>query len=319
MDIETQEEETVIDSASYADYVNSVIDDTQDEPTPTDTTPKSEEVVQGPKVIGLEEDESATATDSKWAFAENLTPETVVATTPEGKPITAAELRDSYFRTEDYTRKTQEFQEQKQMADQIYDWYKSNETFITGLNSPDPNVKVNTLLEIAKNLGIELPTAQNGNQSTGLLNLEEFEHDQELYNLASQINQERQARMQESEKYSSLEKKFDQFTNSLSEQVQSREVEAELDSIASNYKNSGLNDINIDGAKALLGKPITAQQAMKLANYERIIKHNLIASQSLRKEKPNEISSASSHSIDTEVGNMSFTDYANKIFSNRSN
>ena len=332
--VENSNSAEVVETAipdSYADYARSAISQETETPKVEDATKVDDSKNDGPKLIDIDgspdssKPEDATKVDfskqndPKWTFSETVKPETVVATTPDGQPITAAELRDSYFRTQDYTAKTTEFQEQKKAADAIFDWYKTNETYIMGLNSQDETEKVNTLLKLANDLGIKLPSGSQPESQTGLLNLEDFEHDNDLYNLAAQINAERQTRSAVDKKYSELENKFNQFTNSLSEQVQSREVTAELDSIASSYKSSGLSDVDIDGAKKLLGQPMTAQQPMRLANYERIMKHNIKAVSSTKKEVPNEPSATSSHSVDDEVGNLSSVEYLNKMLRNSNN
>ncbi len=226
---------------------------------------------------------TASAQQVAWELAQGVAPETVIGTM-DGKPVTAGEVRDSFFRTQDYTKKTQELSQERTQLQSYVDWYKDAEPYLRGLNSDDPNVRLETVTKLAQSYGVELGgrqrdergrfASQQQSQDQGLIDLSEFDEGSEAWALANTINQERQERSAMQSKLDAIEQKFEQFTGSVASAYETNQRKAEAEAIASKYQQSGLEGLDVEGALQLVGKPMDVAQAMRLHHYEAVLRHN---------------------------------------------
>ena len=227
---------------------------------------------------------TASAQQVAWELAQGVAPETVIGTM-DGKPVTAGEVRDSFFRTQDYTKKTQELSQERTQLQSYVDWYQEAEPYLRGLNSDDPAVRLETVTKLAQSYGVELGggrqrdergrfASQQQTQDAGLIDLSQFDEDSEAWALANTINQERQERSAMQSKLDSIEQKFEQFTGSVASAYETNQRRAEADAIASKYQQSGLDGLDVDGALQLVGKPMDVATAMRVHHYEAVLRHN---------------------------------------------
>lgn len=246
--------------------------------------------------------ENTSAEQVAWQLAENVRPDMVVGMI-NGKPVTAAEIKDGYMRTQDYTAKTTEIARQREEAQQYINWYKQNETYIQGLNSPNPEDKRATLLRLAEDFGIDLGSqrardeqgrfaAQQEQQGQDdLYNLEDFERGSDEYDAALRWNQQVQANRSLRAELDELKNTFQSFTSNVTTQVEMQERMAQATEIATQWSQSGLEGVDVQGAMSLVGKPIDIATAMKLHHWDKVLRHNYNAArghQPVQAHVPNE-------------------------------
>jgi hypothetical protein len=259
--------------------------------TPTEGNQGSE--TPGASLIDIEDGSStgegaqqATASAQQqvaWELAQGVAADTVIGTM-DGKPVTAGEVRDSFFRTQDYTKKTQEIAKEREEHQSYKQWYSEAEPYLKGLNSPDPAVRMQTVQQLAQSYGVELGGgrqrdergrfASQQQESEGLIDLEQFDEDSAEYQLASTINAERQQRSAMQSKLDEISAKFEQFTGSVASAYENNQRKAEAETLAAKYQAAGLDGLDVDGALELVGKPLDVAQAMRLHHYDKIMRHN---------------------------------------------
>jgi hypothetical protein len=290
---------------TLADRIGSAYDAQETSEVSTVEEPTSEAPAASP--IGIEDGspsqgDQGSAQQVALELAETLAPDTVIGTI-DGKPVTASEFRDSYMRTQDYTRKTTELAQQRQEAQAYIDWYKANENFIQGLNSPNPDDRKATLEQIAQQFGVELsprPRDASGrfvaqSQQEDAIDLSQYDENDAAYELASALNQERANRSQLESKLDSLQSSFEKFTNSVTTQVEAQQRQAEVEAIAASWTSHGLQDVDVNGALQLVGKPISTDQAMRLHHFEKLLRHNYNVAKTPSTPAPNEPAPGSSN------------------------
>lgn len=232
--------------------------------------------------IGFTPDQPDTqqiATDGAgFRIAETLQPDTVVAYDGT-RPITAAEVQHGYLRQADYTRKSQETADTRKQNEQAIQFFEQNKADIERLYSSDPLVRAQVLGDIAQRFQIPAPQtrqpngqfapAQQASQqastaSAGALNPEDWGDDAKpLVDYANGL----------ATKLADLETKFTGFTQNLQTAQQQYAAQQEAATLASTWQGAGLREIDMAGAQKLVGQPMTATQAMQIANLDRLLRH----------------------------------------------
>jgi len=223
----------------------------------------------------------------------------------DGKPVTAAEVRDGYMRTSDYTKKTQELSAKRKEAEQYEQWYRSSEPYLTGLNSNDPAERAATVQKIAQDFGVELGSQSSRqrdergrytsaqSQDDDLLDLEDFQPGTEEYTAAQRWNNQVVQNRELRDQLKGLQQSFEQFATGVQTTVQQNQQRAEAEAVAQSWTASGLQGIDVDGAMQLVGKPMDVNQALRLHHFEAILRHNhRLAAGGTQTNTPNEPASS---------------------------
>lgn len=235
--------------------------------------------------VGFTPDDATqqSATEAQLALVEGMSPETVVGTL-DGKPITAGEVQRSFLRESDYTKKTQDLAEQRKNVEQVESWIEANRSYLERLDSGDPDQVLAALADIAQARNVQFNQAAKPRDETGRftkaqpdeLNPEEWGEARPVVEALNQSNA----------RYAALEKKFDQLMGGLQSVQQQAEQRDAAVTIAHGWKAQGM-DADVDGALALVGKPMTVEQAMRVHNLETMLRHTHKVA-TAKQEKPNE-------------------------------
>jgi hypothetical protein len=243
------------------------------------------------KLIDLEDSSVSKENEVTNKFKLELDPEAVVAVLEDGTPLKATEVEAGYLRQSDYTKKTQELATARKDHEDLINWWEGgSKDIVLGLYDKDMSVRVQALNIIAQNAGIDLGTLNSApsKEEDTLIDLTQFDEESEAWELANKLNKATQARINEAKKVSDLEKKFNDFTNSLESKVKTQETVNEIEKLADSYKKKGLTDIDTESASKLVGQPMTPEQAMIMSHYKKILEHNIKAVKSQSTQVPNE-------------------------------
>lgn len=212
-------------------------------------------------------------------LSDAIPADTVVMHDAAGKPITAQEARDGYLRQSDYSRKTAEIAQERKDNEPLMRWFQANQPYIQRLNSPDVAERTKVLHEIAQMYGVKLGSAEAGQTQAGatqagkigLLDPAEWgDESKPLVEHANGLvaqNQALQAKIDE------LDQKFGQFTNSLQSAQEQQQVQSQIGAIAQDWGSKGFKDVDSNAAAALVGKPMTVENAMYVANIQKLLAH----------------------------------------------
>lgn len=239
-----------------------------------------------------------------WELSQGMAPDTVIGML-DGKPVTAAEVRDSYFRESDYHKKTTEIANERKAHEELKRWYEASEPYLTGLNSQNPADRLQAVQAIARDFGVDLGQSRNRDergrfaasqsQDEELYDLDEFAPGTEEYTAAlrwnNQVNQNRALQ----EQVKGLQQSFEQFATGVQTTVERNQQRAEAEAVAQVWTASGLQGIDVDGAMQMVGKPMGVADALRLHHFEAILRHNhRLAAGGAQANTPNE--PAASHS-----------------------
>lgn len=241
-------------------------------------------------LIGLPAEQPAAAAGAEggqaatqWKLAEGVASETVVAIGEDGKPITAGEVQAGYLRQSDYTQKTQAAAALKAQADEAIAWARQNEWFLSDIGSGDPARVQAALGKIAEKAGIQGSgfRGQGANQGSGggaqgsgaLAKIDPAQF--EDHPLVTTVNSLIDALEARDTQIGTITKEIADFKTGVGKAMQAQEMHTALSAVEQEYKAAGLQGIDVQGAQTLVGKAITPAQAMQLAHFEKIIRHNL--------------------------------------------
>lgn len=194
----------------------------------------------------------------------------------DGKEVTANDLKSGFMRYGEWTQKHQEYSNLVQYQENTRDaveFVHENREILQKLGSEDTDQVWSALQEIAQRSGIDLDGKTRARDANGrfakasddLLDPEKFEDDDAIA-MAKMVNEERQARR-------SLESRLDKFEKSITTQQQRQENEAALSKIAGQW--SGVQGVDIEAARQLIGKPIGPKEAMMIAGWGAVMQHNV--------------------------------------------
>lgn len=229
-----------------------------------------------------EQQGNTSAQQVAWELAQGVAPDQVIGTM-DGKPVTAAEVRDSFFRTQDYTAKTQQIASERKELQSYKEWYEGAEPYLRGLNSQNPAEKMEAIQKIAQDYGVDIGGrardergrfAAQQEPGDGLIDLDQYIEGSAEWELASTINDERQRRSGLESRLEELGSKFEQFTGSVASAYEQNQRRSEAEAIAAKYQTSGLSELDIDGALKRVGEPLGVSEAMRLHHYDKIMRHN---------------------------------------------
>lgn len=259
----------------------------------------------------------------------------------DGKDITAAELKNGYMRHGDYTRKNQEFAEYRKQADPavqfvtdprnvpVLDKLAQAGVMMDGGNADQGKALALEAFKLAaKDFGLDLVSADDakarGRDSvTGRFTPKaQAEHEQELSALEEEFGkdsvayrsavrtrelEERLAALESASdgRVKALETKLGEFTSGLERAHQLAQTREAVEQLASGWTEKGVQGLATEPALGLVGKTITPDQAMMLANYGQIIAWAV----SKAVNRPNEPGRQAPGGLDP--GAMSLTEYAN--------
>lgn len=229
--------------------------------------------------IGIEEGQPQTPTEGsegEWKWAEGIDPEAVIGTRPDGSPIKAGDAKSYHHLQPTFSKATAELAELKKHEALDY-WGK--------IDSPDDEAALAALLDIAQRRGLNLngqaerPRGTNGqfakaDTGEGLVDLEGLIPGSDEYEQAERYNRAISEARTANTKLSALEQKFDKFVGGLSDAVAMQEARTQAESIAGEWIKGGFEKVDLDGAMALVGKPMTAEDAMFLAHKKAMMLHN---------------------------------------------
>lgn len=250
-----------------------------------------------------------------------MTDQTVVGLDADGKPVTVAELQRSFMRQSDYTQKTTEAAEIRKQAEAETAWARQNEWFLNDISSGDPARVQAALGRIAQAAGVQLgdpasqaqpgsrdpatgrfvASQQNATGALQKLDPTQFE-DHPLVTVVNNLIDQMGAKDTALE---AISKKIGDFESGVQTAMKNQQVEADLSAAAQVYKGHGL-DTDVEAARKLIGQPMTAQQAMTLSHFEKILRHNaavLRGGQGGQGAAPNEPAGVGGQNLD--MSNMS--------------
>lgn len=243
-----------------------------------------------------EQPEPSGAQTAQFRLAETLQPDTVVAYDGD-KPITAQEVQNGYFRQSDYSRKTQELAESRKSIESQQQWFEANKTYIEGLQSPDPEQRAAVLTQLADAFGVRenlarsfaparerAPDGKFTAAKTDLLDPDEYDEISRPVVLAANAAIERANALEAQNKalddrFGKLEQTVNQFQEGLQTAQQQQQLAQEIATLSAGWQERGFKDVDAGAAMALVGKPITSEQAMFLAHREQLLKHNYAAAE----------------------------------------
>lgn len=260
-----------------------------------------------------------------------LDPDTVVGKTPDGKPITAAEVQRSFLREADYTRKTMEIADVRKKASDYDTFVQENGEILADLDSGDESRVIRGLEAIAKARGVQLPNqappqSQRGPDGRFLsksqsefqpIDLEELVPGTSEYQMAQTVNRLIELNQQNPE-MTALKEELTQmrgFFNTLNQGIQTNQMRSEMDALAGQWSTKvNFKEADIDGAMELVGKPISAVQAMQLHHMSKYMKHMVTLAQG-NQSPPNVFSEpAAGGSAPVNPENMSLAGFISRRF-----
>ncbi len=214
-----------------------------------------------------------------WELA--LAPDAVVATV-DGKPLTAAELKDGFLRQRDYTLKTQEASRLREQATEAIEFIEDNAKYIRRIASGDPEQVAVAFIEAAADNGVELVLAGSsrtqGRDSGGrftkaptAVDLDKIKEDEGEDSWAYRMAVQNQELAQQ---LSTMGEKFDKFSSGVERQAASQQAASELSAVASEWRGKGF-EADVRAAMRLVGQPMSAEHAMYVANLAGLIAHNV--------------------------------------------
>lgn len=209
-----------------------------------------------------------------WQLAEGIAPETVVAIGKDGKPITAGEIHRGYMRDSDYTQKRQaeaaQLNERMQAIAEIEPYVQ---TIMTGSAE-----EIADIFEyILKQRGLEVPTDGRQRGADGrFVRQSQTQSGIDPTQFAEGSNERMlaEALIAQEQRSAALQTQVDRFLDGLQSQFDEQQAYDALGTIAQEWAGKGLKEANVDTAMQLVGKQITARQAMMLANLELLVRHN---------------------------------------------
>jgi len=297
---------------------------------PTDGQNKPTEGNGAVHLESLFEDQSDKQQDQR-PFELKLPADTVVGETPDGKPITLADLESGYLRHEDYTRKTQEIQETVSLFKELEPYYKA-------ITEGSDEEALGAVLEILDQRGLgdrlaELFAGAQGSAPQGVagqpaapyanssgsystIDLSAFAEGTPEYELAKRYNELVQMNSGFASELERVNSQFVQLVEAIERSAAQEQAKRKINEIASNWQSKGFSNIAVDKAYELIGQPITPEQAMFLAHMEDLIRHQAayLVSKNMV-PKPNEPGALSSRN-GVRPDELSFRDFARSVQSN---
>jgi hypothetical protein len=279
---------------SLSEAISSAVADS----APAETTPAAPETAsvteqaEAPTegLIGLPEQTVEAPTDSKFTLADGIAEDQVLYHDSDGKPVTAKDVQASYFRQADYTRKTQELAQAKE----VLGWIEKNQgsiqtaaPILDALASGDKAALAQAIKQIADQQAVELPQGRQRDEQgrfakaepdAELYDLEQMAElhgaDSLAYDMAVRTNAAIMANRQLGDKLNGVDQQLKGFFGQLQQQQQQAQNLAAINEVAQGWKANGFQP-DTEGAAALIGKTITPQQAMILHNFEGLQRHNV--------------------------------------------
>lgn len=276
-----------------------------------------------PQMIGIEPEQAQTKQELEWQLAQGLDPNAPIGTL-NGEPLTAAQVKDHLMRQADYTRKTQEHAEQRKAYESDLAFIEENREYLQRLQSADVNERRETLLEVAKNLGIDLTPRQRDEQGrftaqetadTELYDLSQFDDPDEREG-AARWNKLTTTAREANERVAKLESIVSQLVNGVTSAHQQQQQTQEAEAIAADWASKGVQNIDTKGALAYVAKGLSMDEAMFLANKSAILAHNAKVAQGSALAQPNEPGGLTAKSTFNGQG-LSLEQYAEQRLSGR--
>ena len=254
--------------------------------------------------------------------------ETIVGTV-DGKDISAAELKNGFMRQSDYTRKTTEIAASRQELDGLVRFRDVNlpilQTFARaeslaqqGNSEAAEAAAWEGLKMVAKSHGIDLDAAKSNGitrASNGqFVSQSKSEFDAELQEIAESDGKDSPAYRQAvrnhelEDRLSMVTQQFDQFTNGLTRAQEAAQSRAEVENIAETWGAKGVKGIEVDKAMDLVGQPMTAQHALQVSAFGKILEWMLENRDPSR--RPNQPSSQAPGGLKPE--SMGLAEYASQ-------
>lgn len=217
-------------------------------------------------------------------FELSVAPETVLGTI-DGKPFTAQEAQSGYMRQADYSRKTAEMATERKQNEPYIAFVQNNVGYIEDIASGDPQRIAAAFREIAEGEGLDAaeiaellaPGSSRGGGQTqaggqSRFNLESYEEGSEAWMIAKAAND---ALTAQEDRLAKLEGKLDGFTSGIQSKIEQSQRQGQAEQIAAAWQGAQMQGIDVDGAMALVGKPMSVEQAMRLHHFEQILRHNI--------------------------------------------
>lgn len=238
-------------------------------------------------IKGLGDEPTSQATE----FTLDIPKDTVVGKDAQGNPITAEAFHGKFAEVQ------KGFAEYKQNAEPAIQFLAENAEILEAFASNDVNRVRDTLVEIGKSYGIDFSAQPSSNgrerdpgtgrftktgQSASTIDLEKFK---EEYGEDSPAYQNAVALQDANARIEKLQTMFDGLTSTAQETHQAQVIEQQLNSLTTKWSEKGVEGINNQAAKALVGQSITPEMAMQLANLPQIVKF-LMKQQSGRPNDP---------------------------------
>lgn len=256
----------------------------------------AEQAPTGPGFIGYTPEQPAADSPTpegaaKWQFAEGVNPDQVIATDDQGQPIKASDVQASYMRQADYTRKTTEMAEFRRTAEPAVEFVQQNMEYIQAFGSGDPAQVKSALEKLAQSYGVELGSPQPGaanrdpsgrfapsgadgaKPGASLIDVSKYDEDSEAHEIAVAHNAQIERNQDLEAKVSEVNSKLDRFLSGVQTRIEQDQTLEKMESVASTWAKGGLA-ADVKGAYELVGRPITAEQAMQLHHWERVQEHN---------------------------------------------
>ena len=271
-----------------------------------ETQPAATTEGQGGEFIGIPADQPAAGQETQETPESSgkielaVSPDTVLGQI-DGKPLTAQEVQNGYLRQADYTRKTQETAALKAEVEPYVPFIRENLTYLEDFASGDTTRITSALLDIAKNFNVDLGSAAGGGRARGadgrfvaattpqeasaLFDLSEFEEGSDAWEVAKRSND---AYTAQAAKVAEIEERLNSFTSGIEQRVSEHTRLTEAAAIGDRWKASGFEGIDTDGAMALVGEPMTVEQAMTIHHFAQILRHNVAVAQKRASATPHE-------------------------------
>lgn len=236
-------------------------------------------------------------THTQFRIADGVAADLVVAFDGE-KPVTAQEIKDSFFRQSDYSKKTAEIADTRKQYTRAIEFFEQNEEDIVRLYSHDPQERLAVFEELRERFQIPTPQARDAagrytsssarEPDAGLIEeLDPEDYDESSRPFIERWNAQAVLLKQALGKVNSLEETVGQFSQGFQKTQEQLATVDKMTTIADDWKAKGFADVNTDAAFELVGKPMTPEQAMFVAHLPHLLAHTKRVAQ-MRPATPHE-------------------------------